>query len=134
MEYPIQVTGIQFSKTEFIEAEGFLISAKPGDPVAVRPCGKEYEGKTYVGFFIGNVATTKTCQFKKENGVLTVDVGMHNPAMFVPALKRVVYGYESWWGKIESLDDAKKITDSDIEGSMTMKLLDMFFGEEKVNA
>jgi hypothetical protein len=39
---------------------------------------------------------------------------MRNPAIYVPALKRLVFGAGSWWGEIKTEDDLKEITDKDI--------------------
>ena len=41
----------------------------------------------------------------------------------MPELKRVVYGCESWWHEIESIDEFKKITNEDIENTWYVKLL-----------
>lgn len=42
---------------------------------------------------------------------------------FVPELKRIVYGYESWWREIESADDFAGISDEDIENTWYVGLL-----------
>jgi hypothetical protein len=40
---------------------------------------------------------------------------MHNPAIFVPTLGKLLYGCELWWSKISSPDDLRTISDADID-------------------
>ena len=47
----------------------------------------------------------------------------NNPAIFVPELKRIVWGMESWWGAVKSEDELKEITDEDIDNVWYVKLL-----------
>ncbi len=46
-----------------------------------------------------------------------------NPAIFVPELKKIIYGCESWWGEIESPEDFKEITSDDINNVWYVQLL-----------
>ena len=50
---------------------------------------------------------------------------MTNPAIFVPELKKIIYGYESWWGAITNKDDLSdlNISDEDIENTWYVQLL-----------
>lgn len=55
---------------------------------------------------------------KHDDGskMLVMQSGYHNPAFYVPSLKRVVFGCESWWGHIDGPDALKQITDEVIDG------------------
>lgn len=92
-----------------------------GAPVRVRPCGKEYEDRTYLGFLIGDVALSPSV--KIEESSIVAGFGYHNPAIFVPSLQRIIYGCESWWQEIKSEDDLSDITDDDINNTWYMKIM-----------
>lgn len=94
--------------------------AKEFKPVAVRPADSK---ETYFGIYVGDLATGASGSFHATSGVLTLKLGHHNPAILVPALGRIVFGYESWWGVIKSEDDLKKITDQDIQNVWYVKAL-----------
>lgn len=81
--------------------------------VSVRPCAAEAQGKTYLGWLLGDLALGQIAQLGKD-GTLAVSMAGHNPAIFVPALGRVVYGCESWWRRLETPEDVRQITDTDI--------------------
>jgi len=88
--------------------------------VAVRLAG---EKETHVGIYVGDLATGAGASFHRPSGVLTLRLGHHNPAILVPSLGRIVYGYESWWGVIKSEADLKQITDRDIENVWYVRAL-----------
>ena len=54
-----------------------------------------------------------------------------NPAIFVPELKQIIYGCESWWGIIDDLNELKDITEEEIESVWYVRLLKEMCGEEK---
>lgn len=118
IKYPISVTGIDFGSGEM-----FHQNRVKGSLVSIRPCADEYENKTFLGVYIGDLATSQMVRHSRESGVLSVSAAMHNPAIFVPDLNKVIFGYESWWGEIKSVDQVRKITDEDIEGAWYVKLL-----------
>lgn len=86
-----------------------------GDWVKVRPCDPALGGKTYLGVLLGEAAMGVHLSYVRETRRLKVTCGMRNPAIYVPDLKRVVYGVESWWGKIETPDDLCEITDAVVD-------------------
>lgn len=100
--------------------EGFL-GEKVGEMVLIRPCAPEYGRKTFIGFYLGEIATGANMGIKEEK--VMVEFSGHNPAIFVPELGKIIYGFESWWGPIESEEDFKKITDEDIQNVWYVKLL-----------
>jgi hypothetical protein len=90
--------------------------AEPGDFVSVRPCADEHKDKTFLGIYVGDV--------RVRAGFLG-----HNPCMWVPELKEFIFGFESWWGKIESPEQLREITDADIESQPYVRALRAFVVE-----
>jgi hypothetical protein len=116
--FPMEITGIK-KAYNFVSED---LHCKTGSLVKVRPCGEEYQGKTYIGIFLGNLAIDNICYLNKQTKEL--EIFPHtNPAIFVPELKKIVFGCESWWGKINSIEEIKDITDEDIENLWYVKLL-----------
>ena len=122
LEYPITVSGITTRTGSRVVKPG-LRSKPAGSFVAVRPCDKEHEGKTFLGVLLGEIALSATALFHPETGVLEVGLSMHNPAIWVPDLARIVFGMESWWGVIESPDDLHQITNQDIDNIWYVKAM-----------
>ncbi len=108
--YPITVHGITYSDAKPIDASRRHV----GSFVAVRPCDKEFENKTFLGIYVGDVALQVAVLFHPKTGVLEARHSMLNPAIWVPDLKRIIFGAESFWGAIKSPEDLRKITDADI--------------------
>lgn len=90
-----------------------LMMGRAGSLVKIRPCNKEYGGKTYLGLYLGNQPWSQTVSYNNKSGELTVGMAT-NPAIYVFDLQRIIFGAESWWGIIESLEELKDITDDDI--------------------
>lgn len=111
LQYPITVHGICDTGRKLVSTGS---GRDPGTLVRIRPCDKECEGKTYLGLYLGDLALSATCAFNPQTGVLEVGHSFHNPAIWVPALKRIVFGCESWWGPIKSPEDMRDITDATI--------------------
>ena len=92
--------------------------------VAVRPCGKEYEGKTYLGILLGEFPMgVSYSQSKEDPNVIEVKLSHGNPAMYVPSLKKTILGCESWWHKIKKPEDLKDITEDDINSTWYVQAL-----------
>lgn len=111
--YPITVNGIVYGDTG--------IYRKPS-LCRVRPCAKEYNDKTYLGIFLGELMMAPTVSHIKRTGVLEVNA-MHNPCIFIPELMRIVWGCESWWSEIKSEKDLKDISDDTINSQWYVKML-----------
>lgn len=109
-------------KNKMIEP-GFM-GHKMGALVQIRPCGKEYEGKTFLGFYLGEFALGSSITI--EDDTIQLNWGHHNPAIFVPEIGKIIYGCESWWQEIESEEQLKQITDKDIENVWYVQLLKAF--------
>lgn len=124
MTYPVTVQAIGHDDAN----EGsFWPARRRGDAdkgwVAVRPVGERYGGKTYLGVYLGDIATSVGCAYHEESGVLFPRVGMHNPAIYVPDLDEVIFGHSSWWGRIKGPEDVAQITDADINSVFYVRML-----------
>lgn len=115
------LTSIDFDSTTVLNQN---LSYDIGKPVAIRPCGKEYEGKTFFGIYLGDFPLSFGWHFDKEDShKMIISPIYNNPAIFVPSLKHTIFGCESWWKKIESEEELKQISDSDIQNTWYVKLM-----------
>jgi len=121
IEYPLQIEGIAWDDRPPPVWDTRMNEA--GKWVKVRPVGKEYGGKTYLGVMLGAMALSVSARQNSETGLLHLSHGHHNPAMYVPDLKKVIFGMGSWWGYVESPDDLKSISDVDIENVWYVRAL-----------
>lgn len=117
---PIEVKDIVMREQYPLDNNESLNRAKPGDLVAVRLAGEE---GTHLGIYLGGARHRLYAKFEKATGILELMNAGDNPAMFVFELGRVVYGFQSWWKKIESIDQFKQITNQDIEGTWYVQML-----------
>lgn len=88
--------------------------------VMIRPVAAEYQNKTFLGFHIGDVALSTSVGITDDK--IHCNFSSYNPAIYVPELKKVIYGIESWWGNIKSEEDFKKITNQDIDNVWYVKM------------
>ncbi len=115
-EYPMEISGVKKHPLKNINVK------KTGSLVQVRPVADEYENKTYLGIYIGEVSVEFIVGLLEKTNTLSI-INNTNPAIFVPKLRKVIFGYESWWGYIDSEEELKKITDDDIDNVWYVKLL-----------
>ncbi len=119
--YPLEITGVRTQG--FTELNPLSLNRqKPGDFVAIRPVNKEHKGKTFFGIYMGDLPIGANTRVDPKSGVLTI-WPHHNPAIWVPALGRIVYGCESWWGPIKSPEDVRRITDDDVQNVWYVKAM-----------
>jgi hypothetical protein len=111
-EQPMVIRGVVWTERE--------IKMRSPRLVAIRPCDGT---KTYVGIHIGNLPIGVSTKYDRRSGVMEIGLGVGNPAVVVPMLGKIVFGYESWWGPIESEDDLKQISDEDIENVWYVKAM-----------
>lgn len=116
MEFPLTINDIV---AEPIKTDSW--HCKTGALVKVRPCGEEYGGRTYLGFYLGDLPLQIVHTFNEESGILTARTH-RNPGIFVPELGEIIYGCGSWWSEIEREEDFKDITDQDINDTWYVKL------------
>lgn len=116
IEYPLTIQGIDNQDINFT---GLY---ETGSLCAVKPCGEDYGGKTFLGIYLGDLPVRIISIYNETNGMLTNNA-MNNPAVFVPELKKIIFGMESWWRIIEKEEDLKDITDKEIEDTWYVRLL-----------
>lgn len=123
IEFPIEVSNIKFEGSSNPFKCFSFNSAKPGSFVSIRLCEEEYKDKTFLGLYLGDAAVSQSVSYNKDTKELTIQPSFGNPAIFVFELGKVFFGYESWWGEIESEEQLKEITDKDIENVWYVKAL-----------
>jgi hypothetical protein len=132
IEYPITVLGIT-SSTDSCPVKPHW-TCEIGSFVQVRPCDKELDGKTFLGIALGDISRGATARFNASTGILELSSASHNPAMWVPALKRVIWGDSSWWGPIETEEQLRQITDTDIQNVWYVRALQQLHPKKKEEA
>ena len=125
LEYPFAVSEIKKEDIKYNEYDC-------GTLVKIRPCKDEFKSKTYVGIYLGDLPTDISSSLNNKTKVLTLST-IRNPAIFIPELNQIIFGYESWWGKIESIDELNNITDEDIDNVWYVRLLKSMAEKNKGN-
>lgn len=115
-EYPMEITGIKNEELSSVNC------SKTGSLVQIRPVDDEYEDKTFLGIYLGDMPVEAIVGLHTKNNVLSI-FNTGNPAIFVPELKKIIFGYESWWGYIETVEELDSITDEDIQNVWYVKML-----------
>lgn len=130
IQYPIEVNKIEYEPFESWN------QYEPGTPVRIMPCTKEHKWKTYLGIYLGNLPTQNYVSYERKNKQLDICT-MNNPAIFVFALKKIIYGCESYWSVIDDPNDFNDITKETLDNVWYVQLLKEFYennekeGEEK---
>ena len=130
MNYPITVNKIEF-KGELTIKSSLFHKEDDGKYVSIRCCYKGCDDKTYLGILLGDLPCHQSASFDEKTGTLTFETNGGNPAIWVPDLKRLVMGYESWWGVIESEEQLRQITNFDIENIWYVKVLKALCDEKQ---
>lgn len=107
---------------EFEHPKNKPLQKGSGSLVSVRPCDEKYGEKTYIGFLIGELALGSSITITDDKKI-QCNWSQYNPAIFVPELGEVIMGCASWWSKIKSIEELKKISDDDIENVWYVKLM-----------
>lgn len=102
IEYPVTINGIENK-----EIETTSLGHTVGCLCEIRPCDERYQHKSYLGIYLGELPISIVSNLD-NNGILT-NSALTNPAIFVPALKKIIYGCESWWREIKDINDFKSI-------------------------
>lgn len=126
----VKLEGVEIANShETIRPSGIFGGSKPGTMVAIRPCDDECKGKTYLGMYLADAPTGVVGEQDGDKIVLRM-TDYTNPAIYVPALDKIVWGYGSWWGEIESEEKLHQITDADIQNVWYVRALKQL-GEAK---
>ena len=80
--------------------------------------------------YLGNQPWANSVSYNDENKVLTVKAAT-NPAIYVFALHKIIFGAESLWCPIKDPEEIKDITDDDINSTWYMQLLNAVSNETK---
>lgn len=124
IEYPIEVSKINNDNNITSYA-----NERIGKLAKIRPTAEEYNNKTYLGVYLGELPNQNHISYCKETKELNIGLTT-NPAIFVFELNKIIYGYESWWSIIENEETLKNITDEDINNVWYIKLLNNFYNKE----
>lgn len=126
LKFPVEVSAI-----EMLTERQRRGPDRIGALVRVRPYAKDCGDKTYLGIYLGDLPLEVDAFYRDKSHKLTI--GLHrNPAIFVPELKRVVWGCGSWWGFIEKPEDAERmITDESIAAIPYVQALKAMIEAEK---
>jgi hypothetical protein len=125
-QFPLTITSIKRLTNAGVRAQPLC---ETGSLVQIRPCGKEYDGKTFLGIMLGDFIVDTILTMDKDGSELAI-LHHRNPGIFVPELKRVIFGMESWWGKIEDPSQLQEITDESIRNLWYVKALKAMLEEE----
>lgn len=117
IEYPIEVSKINKDLDRTT-----LGASKVGNFVKIRPCAEEYNNKTFLGLYLGDLPVGIRVSHNPDTKELILSYD-NNPAIYVFDLKKIIFGCESWWGIVETEADLKDITDIDIDNVWYVKAL-----------
>ena len=120
IEYPIEVNEIKFDYKMPFDCY-CMDKNNIGQLVKIRPCAEEYKDQTYLGILLGELPIGIYTQKKKDE--IKELMFSYNPAIYVFELKKIIFGLESWWGKIQSVDEINDISDEDISNIWYVKIL-----------
>lgn len=122
LEFPLTVQGIEVR-------ECLPPMREVGKLVRVRLCDDD---KTYLGVYLGELARAPMAYTRSDSQNLIVSL-YQNPALFVPALSRIVWGDESWWSIIGNEDDLRNISNDDIASQWYVRLAKDLFSMGETN-
>lgn len=113
IEYPLTVNDIKNVE---------IINNSKCSLCEIQPCDEQYEGKSFIGVYLGELPISIGTSYNNETGILT-NYPVNNPAIFVPELNQIIYGCESFWRKIDKVEDFFGITQEEIDNTWYVKLL-----------
>lgn len=111
MEFPCTITRIESTMMDILK---YPLIGKVGDLVAVRPCSEEFNRKVFLGILIGDMVTGVGVSQNSETGALALYEDGHDTVIVVPELGRTIYGTQSYWKPIKTMEDLGLISDCDI--------------------
>lgn len=90
--------------------------------VKIRPC-KYKNKKTYLGILLDDSFPYEvTASYNSTTKELS-STFIYNPAIYISKTNEIIFGAESWWGRIESKEDLKDISDEEINNLWYVKAL-----------
>lgn len=85
-----------------------------GEYVALRLV-KEDGPKTHFGIILGDMHASFSVNHVPGSEKAEIKGAIGNPAIFVPALKQIIYGVECWWRLIVSERQLENISDEELD-------------------
>lgn len=89
--------------------------------VEVNPCAAVYENKSFIGLYLGDFPQSVSGTYEEDKFI--IKPSRTNPLIYIPDTNTVVFGSNSFWRKIEKVEDFKGISNEDIESTWYVKLL-----------
>jgi hypothetical protein len=120
--FPFVVKDMKFPEIDKIFNALSFGPGEVGDWVSVR-LANDADKNTYLGIYLGDWAGSFAASINHSTGELVITAGLGNPAIYVPDLKKIVRGYECWWGLIKGPDDLQQITDQTIQNVWYVRAL-----------
>lgn len=120
IQYPITVNKLDLQEYEYNQSRAHCDDI--GKLCIIRLCEDEYKDKTFVGIFLGDLPMAPYIKYNEETHILKFN-SMTHPAIFVPELKKIIFGAESWWSIINDESDFKDISDETINSQWYMFML-----------
>lgn len=130
IKFPIEVSEIKTQSLYGNKNKPNSWCCKCGQLVQVRPCDEKYKSKTFLGILLGDLPLEIFITYNKESKELHIS-GYDNPAIFVPELREIIWGCESWWGEIKNEEELRQISDDDIQNVWYVKMLKTMAKENK---
>lgn len=124
IEYPITVNKIDVKP---FDVNDTLRQYDIGKLVKIRPCDEKYNNKTFLGIFLGELPQSSFVSYDSTSGEIKVSP-LYNPAIYVPELKKIIFGCESWWGFINDEEELNAITDDTIANQWYVRMAKEMFG------
>jgi hypothetical protein len=113
IQFPVEISGLE-SRMGLPRT-----TERTGEWVSIRPVR---DTKTYLGIYLGDFTLECFHSYNLKTKILTA-IPHRNPAIWVPDLKRVIWGCESWWGVIDTPEKLREISDADIQDIWYVKAL-----------
>lgn len=112
IEYPIQVNEIDVK--DFYQS--FYRKKDIGKLAKIRYC---VDNKDYIGVYLGMLPCTPIVQYNSKEEKLIVTT-INNAALYVPELKKIVFGNESFWSIISDDEQNQYVSDEEIKRFFTI--------------
>lgn len=88
--------------------------------VEVNPCADEYQNKSLIGLYLGDFPQSVSGTYTEDKFV--IKPSRSNPLIYIPDTNTVVFGSNSFWRKVEKIEDFKGISKEEIENTWYVKL------------
>ena len=129
--FPLTISNIKVHDLNFNE-EPLFHKNDVGKFCAIRPCAESCKNKTFLGIYLGDLPAFPRVTHDSKTNELEIK-SLPNPAIFVPSLKKIIFGCESYWHILENPEDMKEITDEIINSQWYIHALKALSDKEGEN-